>query len=247
MQMTFDPHYPNAPITEAVIDIQVTSLVSVDVLAQAHAGEEANYPTIAKLNSTTSEMVFGPEMHAAATATSQPIGYLYRSVDGVQIYQARTNGYTFSRLAPYPHWLEFSREARRLWDTYRSIAKPSAITRVAVRYVNRIDIPLPLQSFGDYLRTAPQLSPDLPEGLSGYFMQLTFPLIDIQGEGIINQTIIEPAKPGVVSVVFDIDIFRMVDLPDSEDQLWALLEQLRQMKNRVFEACITDNARRLFK
>jgi uncharacterized protein (TIGR04255 family) len=245
--MTSDQHYPNAPITEAVIDIQVATSVSIEALEQTHAGEEASYPVTEKLNAHTGAVTFGPEMHAAATASSQPLGYLYRSVDGIQIAQARANGYTFSRLAPYPHWRLFSGEARRLWDKYRAATDPSHITRVAVRYVNRIDIPLPLKSFGDYFRTVPQLSPDLPEGLSGYFMQLVIPLTDIQCNGIINQTIIDPAKPEVVSVVLDIDIFKTADLPDDEDQLWALLEELRHAKNRVFEACITDAARRLFK
>ena len=46
-------------------------------------------------------------------------------------------------------------------------------------------------------------------------------------------------------MVLDIDIFRTEDLPGNEAQLWELLEQLRQAKNMVFEACITDQTRRL--
>lgn len=245
--MTTDHHYPNAPITEALIDIQVTPTTAVDDLQHAHVGEEASYPTTDKINANTGALRFGPDDNAIATATSQPIGYLYRSPDGLQIYQARTNGFTFSRLARYPHWRVFSGEARRLWDKYRAVTRPTEITRVAVRYVNRIDIPLPLTNFGDYLRTFPQLSPVLPQGLSGYFMQLKIPLAEIKCEGIINQALIEPVKPGVVSVVIDIDIFRTTGLPANEEQLWDLLEQLRNAKNTVFEACITDKSRRLFK
>ena len=245
--MTTDHHYPNAPITEALIDIQVGPAIAVAELQYAHVGEESTYPTTEKMNATTGALRFGPDNNAVATATSQPLGFLYRSPDGLQIYQARTNGFTFSRLARYPHWSVFSGEARRLWDKYRAVTKPAEITRVAVRYVNRIDIPLPLTNFGDYLRTFPQLSPDLPQGLSGYLMQLMIPLAEMKCEGIINQALIEPAKPGVVSVVIDIDIFRATDLPANEEQLWTLLEQLRNAKNTVFEACITDDARRLFK
>ena len=245
--MTANNHYPNAPITEAIIDIQVETGATVDALDPIQGGEEAAYPTVEKMTANTGALMFRPDMSPIAHATSQPIGYLARSQDGLQIYQARSNGFTFSRLARYPHWGVFSAEARRLWDKYRTVTKPSAITRVAVRYVNRIDIPLPVKSFGDYLRTAPQLSPDLPQGLSGYFMQLMIPLTEIKCEGIINQALIEPAKPEVVSVVIDSDIFRAVERPAEEEQLWGLLEQLRTAKNTVFEACITDEARRLFK
>ena len=113
--------------------------------------------------------------------------------------------------------------------------------------MNRLDIPLPLQDFSTYLRTAPQLSADLPQGLSGYFMQLQLPMPEIQGACVINQTIIEPpARPETVAVVLDIDVFRTSGVATDETHLWEQLEQLRREKNRVFESCITDEARRLF-
>jgi uncharacterized protein (TIGR04255 family) len=70
---------------------------------------------------------------------------------------------------------------------------------------------------------------------------------DLQGACVINQTIIEPpAKPNTVAVVLDIDVFRTSGVATDETRLWEQLEQLRNEKNRVFEACITDDARRLF-
>jgi uncharacterized protein (TIGR04255 family) len=98
----------------------------------------------------------------------------------------------------------FATEARRLWDLYRSVARPSKLIRLAVRYINRIDIPLPLNDFKDYLRTVPEVSPALPQGLTGYFMHLEIPLADIKSLALINETIIEPASQNVVSVVLDI-------------------------------------------
>jgi uncharacterized protein (TIGR04255 family) len=76
------------------------------------------------------------------------------------------DGFAMSRLAPYENWNAVRDEARRLWDIYRSIAKPSKLIRLAVRYINRIDMPLPLGDFKDYLRTVPDVSPDLPQGLA---------------------------------------------------------------------------------
>lgn len=242
--MTPGTRYPNAPITEAVIDIQVAASASMDRLAEAFADEPAYSPE--KLFATTAAMTFSPDANTVATATSEPIGYLYRSTDKLHICQARTNGFTFSRLAKYPGWGEVSAEARRLWDKYRAATTPTSITRIALRYVNRLDIPLPLDDFSRYLRTAPQLSSELPQGLSGYFMQLQVPLPDTRTACVINETIIEPSKPSTVAVVLDIDVFRTSDLPKDEAQLWEQLEQLRSEKNRVFEACITDDARRLF-
>jgi uncharacterized protein (TIGR04255 family) len=240
-------HYPKAPITEAVIDLRVElpPQFSAEDLAKAQKGEETTYPTVERVNETLSQVMVGPEV-STASATTQHVGFLFRSANGKQIFQARTNGFTMGRLTPYPDWTEFRGEARRLWDIYRAIAQPPKVVRMAVRYVNRIDIPLPLNDFGDYLRTVPQVSPDLPQGLSGYFMQLTIPLEDIKSQAIINETIIDPARPDVVSLVLDIDIFRTDDLPSAEEEVWRFIDRLRDAKNKVFEACITDKARELF-
>jgi uncharacterized protein (TIGR04255 family) len=240
-------HYPKAPITEAVIDLRVELPpdVAADSLSQAHNGEEVSYPSIEPMVSNVGQIMFGPE--ASATASSIPTGFLFRSSDKKQIYQARLDGFTMSRLAPYGRWDEFCSEGRRLWNSYRAIARPSKVVRAAVRYINRIDIPLPLNDFGDYLRTVPQVSTDLPQGLLGYFMQLRLPVLEINSYAVINETIIEPASPKIVSIILDIDIVRTEELPTVENDLWDLLEQFRHVKNNVFEACITDKARELFR
>ena len=242
----FKKPYPKAPITEAVIDLRVelSPEVSVGDLAKVQSGDEASYPTVEIVNEGEFKLVLGPQ--AVANTSTQHVGFLFRSIDGKQIHQARMNGFTMSRLAPYPRWEDFRPEARRLWDIYRSVAKPSKIMRVAVRYVNRIDIPVPFNDFEEYLRTVPVVSPDLPQGLSGYFMRLVMPLEDLMSSAIITETLVDPASPNVVSIVLDIDIFRAYELPSTENEIWALIEQLRDAKNKVFEGCITDKARELF-
>jgi uncharacterized protein (TIGR04255 family) len=77
-------------------------------------------------------------------------------------------------------------------------------------------------------------------------MQIVIPLDDLNSIALINETIIDPAVPGVVSVVLDIDIFCTDDIPDTEEDIWTFFELLRERKNNVFEACITDKARELF-
>ena len=183
----------------------------------------------------------------SASAESSHIGFLFKNGDDKQIFQARLDGFTMSRLAPYESWEPFRDEARRLWNIYREHVKPKQVTRIAVRYINRLDLPLPLSDFKDYLRTFPEVSPDLPQGLAGFFTQLTIPLQDIKSVMLLNEAIIEPAKPECVSIVLDIDIFRTEDLPDTEEGNWELFEELRLRKNYAFEACITDRTRELIK
>lgn len=239
-------HYKNAPITEALIDIRVElpSEIGTDELRRARAGLESDYPRLDELNVATAAMQFGTQV--AASASSKRVGFLFRSGDGKQIFQARRDGFTHSRLAPYERWSTFQAEARRLWTQYRAVVSPTRIARLAVRYINRIDIPLPLRDFKEYLRTVPDVSADLPQGLTGYFMRLAIPQDDIKCLCLLNEAIIDPAGPNVVSVVLDVDVFRTADLPMNEDDVWSFIDILRDRKNQIFEACITDKARELF-
>jgi uncharacterized protein (TIGR04255 family) len=239
-------HYRKPPITEALIDLRVDlpPQISLMELSKVLRGNEAAYPLVEQLHRALGQMQVGPQV--SASAGSEHVGYLFRSVDGKQICQARRDGFTMSRLAPYESWNTLRDEARQLWENYRTATKPTKVTRLAVRYINRIDIPLPFKDFKDYLRTAPEVSPDLPQELAGYFMRLEIPIDGIKSLALINEAIIEPASQNVASVVLDVDIFRTVELPTDEDGIWAFFEELRLHKNQAFEACITDKARELF-
>jgi uncharacterized protein (TIGR04255 family) len=46
--------------------------------------------------------------------------------------------------------------------------------------------------------------------------------------------------------LLDIDISQDGNLPHNDDGLWALIDEVRLLKNRIFEACITDLSRELF-
>ncbi|MDR4483723.1 MAG: TIGR04255 family protein [Nitrospirales bacterium] len=112
------------------------------------------------------------------------------------------------------------------------------------RYINKLDLPLPLHDFKDYLRTVPEISPDMTQGLSGYFMQLQLPQVDLEAILVLNQTLIPPPEPSVVSVVLDFDLFCKDNVPSKDQDIWNRFEVLRTRKNKVFEACITDKTRR---
>jgi uncharacterized protein (TIGR04255 family) len=241
-------HYPKAPITEALIDIRVElpEGTTVASLAAVQVGLETAYPTKKNRNVTTVQGKFGDQVVATAAATKHD-GYLFMSCDQTQVFQARLDGFTMSRLYPYESWEPFRDEARRLWDVYRSVAKPTKVTRLAVRYINRLDLPFPVADLKVYLRTVPEVSSELPQNLAGYFMQLQIPQEDIRSSLLINQAIIEPARPGVASVVLDNDIFRSEDLPTDEEGIWDFFEVLRIRKNDVFETSLTDRARELFR
>ena len=236
-------HYEHAPITEALIDIRVelpASETGLQVLESVHDRVKESYPGKKKRLYVQGPFSAGD---VGASATETVMGYSFSSEDGKQIFQAQRDGFTFSRLRPYGSWPELRDEARRLWYVYREAVNPEKITRVAVRYINQIDIPLAATDYKDYFRTIPEVSPELPQGLSGFLMQLQFPQTDLWGMLVLTQATLP--YPATNSVILDLDAFKVTEMVSDED-VWGVLETLRDRKNEFFEGCITERTRALF-
>jgi uncharacterized protein (TIGR04255 family) len=238
--MTTSRHYSRPPIVDAVIDFQVDLPESVG-LSDLERCQDAAYPNKKTLTVTVDHIA--PGEACSPSPASGPVGFRFISADQKQLFEARFRGFAVHRLAPYNGWQPFRDEARRLWDIYRREARPLKVTRAALRFFNRLDLPLPVQEMKDYLRTCPEVSPDLPQTLADFSMQLRIPQEDINSTLLLRESVVPSAAQGVASVALDIDLFRTDDLPQDEETLWAFFEKLRVRKNDIFEACITDRTR----
>lgn len=242
-------HYSRAPITEAIIDLKVVlpEGLTLDRLANIHSRVIERFPTIEPIYTGTGSLVFQPGVSVQIDANQQQNGFLFKNKENVKVFQATLNGFTFNRLAPYESWEEFSSDAKYLWEIYKDVCKPTYVTRTALRFINQINIPIKGQiDIQDYLRTVPEISPDLPQQmLNSFFMQLQVPQTDLNCMLIINEALAPVTSPEFLSILLDFDLFRQQIWQSDDEDIWQFLEQLRQRKNQAFEACITEETRRL--
>lgn len=245
-------HFPNAPITEALLDIRVTLPAQTDLakLATFHDAIKQQYPSKQERLAWRGqlEVKASPVPEVSQSATGEPDGYLFTSVDGRQVVQARLDGFTFSRLKPYDKWATLRDEARELWQHYVQIASPETVTRIALRYINRIEIPLPMRDFKDYILTTPEIAPDLPQGLGSFFMRLVIPDPKGQAVAIVTETV-EPVDEANkrLPLIFDIDVFRAVAFNVQDNSMWEAFESLHDLKNEIFFKSMTSKAKELFR
>ncbi len=248
MDAMTDLHFAHSPLIEAVIDIQVVHQpdMSLESFAQLSFDSEAHYTAQGDVWRVEGKLL--PDDDHPITTERINIGIRYLSQDKLQICLATLDGFTFSRLQPYQSWSHFVTEARRLWNIYRETLQPKALTRCAVRYINRLDIPLPLHNLGDFLTMVPGIPPQLKyNALSGFFSQLQIPQHDIEAMLVLTQTPTLSHTENVISVILDIDIARGANIPDTEDSLWAYFEQLRERKNEIFLGSTTKKMQELFR
>jgi uncharacterized protein (TIGR04255 family) len=160
----------------------------------------------------------------------------------------RSNGLTVSRLQPYQDWDDLFSQTKLTWAKYLEICKPVGITRIATRFINRIDLPIDGLDFDEYLAAPPKIPAGLSNVLSEFLVRLVIPQGDTGIIVVLTQAL-ESVNPDSrsVSVLIDIDAFKSVELDASSEQLWEHFRELRDLKNRTFFGSITPKTLELLK
>ncbi|MDZ7661956.1 TIGR04255 family protein [Thiohalophilus sp.] len=239
-------HLDQAPIKEALIDIRVSSSVAASELDKEHQNFSDEYPTREVIHHSKFGWKIAPGNEVSSTVDQQLIGYKYVSTDKKYVVQFRTDGFTFSRLDPYENWETMRDTAIRFWGIYCSIAKPEAISRIAVRYVNALNIPQGHIELEDYLVSPPSVPPGLPQGVSNFLSRITINEHESGMSCHITQNL-ESVGSELVTIVLDIDAFINANYDVESQELWSDFEKLHDFKNEAFFKSITEKTVELFK
>jgi uncharacterized protein (TIGR04255 family) len=239
--------YANPPIVEAVVDIKFAVSHSISRGTMIKAVERLSGTWAPPSDIVYATAVFQAGAAVSASATQQAVGVRVDSTDKLWVVQFQSQGLGVSRLEPYASWENLRDTTKDIWQALELDSVFVAPTRIALRTVNRLEFPLPVLDFKTYLRTYPELSPDMPQLLSSFFSQLAVPDVAPQISANIIQATVPATKPDHVAMALDIDVYQTSEFPDSTSGMWDRFEILHAHRNSIFEACITDATRDLFK
>lgn len=234
------------PITEAVVDFQLKFGEKRELQAFGSFGDAiANtYPK----KQTRKQLALRIEVAGEPVQHINEAGYVYRSADGLDIVQTRSDGFAFGRLAPYQSWDSMLDEGWRQWQLYREMFRPTDITRLSTRFINRLQLPGPALDFDDYLLVGPRLPQGVPERIASYSTVVAIPEIRTSTRAMVRQ-VFDGATTDMtlVPVLLDIDVVRECNVAaDNKAHINAALDELRRVKNEVFFGCVTEKAVSLF-
>jgi uncharacterized protein (TIGR04255 family) len=235
-------HLTNAPITEALIDICVKPSSSVQDALQLDelcTRLKDTYPD--KKLQQQFKIEFFPGPPPLERKETRFVGYRLTSSNGLQVIQASPDKITFSRLRPYQTWEQLREEAQRIWTVYAEIVKPELITRIATRFINSIEIPLPIRDFSDYLTAAPSIPEKLPQGISSFYTRVVLPDPTTGAMAIVTHALESVVTPKVVPIIVDIDVF-IERTFENYEKVWTTIDMLRDIKNLIFFESLTEKA-----
>jgi len=234
--------YNSVPIEEALIEVEVAPVPGFDVELLADLFQPKDWLPAERQFEVGGQMDFS-EDDVKSSITGTAVGFRFRRSDERRVIQAQATRFVFSWLKPYDDWTAFTSEFFDAWERYATRTGASATT-IAVRFINVIRVPNPRVEISDYLRVSIDVPAYLPQAVRSHFLQVEIPLPD----ELITRVISTPVQSGDEStsaLLLDITVQKEIESTGGSEGLWPTLVNLREAKNYVFEACITDATRGL--
>lgn len=239
-------HLRNAPITEAVIYFQANQF--------SGGFESASAQVVAKLapdyyqkgsiqqGSLAMAITAGQATPPVIRTATKSIGIRMHSQDEKYVVQILQQGLTVSRLEPYENWEHLRNEMHRIWELYRAELQPTAITRIAVRYVNTILLPIGPGTRLERVFTRPPTEPEgMSDTLSSFLSRCVIEDAPSQASIAVTLASQPPTPQQILPVILDIEAIRQAEFSTSDAAAWDFLERLRSLKNAAFFGSLTED------
>lgn len=238
--------FPNAPITEAIADFSLTFATAPTFEDLARYGEAAGsrFPTRRERSAYSTAISIKDE---EPIFTNTPSKFLaYSSEDGKEVAQVRTNGFSFSRLKPYTRWDDFLKRTEDALSIYAYCFNPLSVQTISLKYINRISAQGGSLVFSEYFKTGIQLGDELPNAVTDAFYRVS---LNINGDRAIVMfaTDILAQTKEMIPMVLDVEVSRKTEMPVDSEAIRRVLNELRDVKNRIFFNSITDKTKEMFR
>ncbi|MBK7830481.1 MAG: TIGR04255 family protein [Nannocystis sp.] len=172
---------------------------------------------------------------ASVTSTMHDVrGFLFINDTQRRAFQARRDGFTYSRLHGYTSWQELRDEARDAWHHYVTATAPERTLRLGVRYINRIRIPSEASALADWFKIYPQFPRELGP-IDGFNEHISLShSVSPEHKAIVNFRP-APFDGGPFRFfIYDIQAWLDQEVPAASADIWDILEDLREFKNDLF-------------
>lgn len=237
--------YVRPPILEAVVEIRVKSGIDQDSMNKIEKRLKTRYPAPPQKTANISVEISDVGAHVR-----QDIGgFKILSADGSNTVSVTNVAIGTSAMPPYSGWESFLAEAQLNWADWKKVAGWKEIARIGLRYINRIDVPVPDGTeidLADYL-TFGVRRPLIPGfgAMTQFAVNTEIPMANGPLKLILNSSPTPSPLVKTASFLLDLDLSVDQELPQNDGSMWDMLHQFRDVKNAAFEACITDKTRSL--
>ncbi|MEZ4316999.1 MAG: TIGR04255 family protein [Myxococcota bacterium] len=232
----------HAPITEAVVDLRVEHSSPPDLRALRNLADTISKGPVKPISEWTGNILLHPDSSEVLSSQSLVKGYIC-PIGADAVVQFRVNGLAFGQLASYTNWPALRDQAMNHWHSYKQLSSPTKVTRIGLRYVNRIV----MSDWDGNMEGRFQLRPVVPPeaGVVRWAQTrlVTHHSTAPENQAIVTQSVVPPDQQiGHPSVILDIDAFQdQLSIPSDSRSVLQILEDLRVYKNDLFFSALEES------
>lgn len=206
----------------------------------------SDYPKVFQRRQVQQQMVVQGNRAEHQVSDAGWTGLEFRTTNGKQVARFERDGFSFARLRPYQRWEKFESEALRLWKIHCTIAQPTDIQRVGLRFINKIQTPPGRIDINEYLAGGPHQPHGLPLQSVGFVHHDMIAIPGSEYNGNVIRAVQRPtnSQSGPI-LILDIDIFTVQPSRVDDALLRRRLTDMRWLKNKIFFGSITSKTKQM--
>jgi len=241
------PTFPNPTIQEALCEIHFRLPAGVEwrssLLGELFKRIQSEFPEIEPVTQMGIQLQVGPSTGGPTLLPPQQ-RMLYKHASRNLLLQLSADTLTVNVLPMYPGWTQMSKDVLNAWNQAREVIKPAGITRIGLRYINRIERTRPDESAGDWLASSDYIPKFALSSLPGFLSRLQA-RPDPQSRSIVTLGDTTGPNQSISSIVFDIDCITEKEIAIDDGAIVAEINILHQAVWGVFSASMTSRLEQL--
>ena len=239
--------YENPPVVEAICEFRFEPSQPWDWTIPGLVYDKVKSEFPRKRQRNVVEVEMQAEQHHVAQRVKGGVAQMqFLRDDERALIQVGPDLLTVNHLKPYPKWSIYQAMIVNALQVYRQVANPRGLERIGLRYINRMEVPGPAFEIEDYIQAVPRVPQPMPQAFRLFIQRVEIPFERANGLLILQSALGVPEE-NKSALMLDLD-FGTLDARSMT--LDAVMDWVRQAHDEVenaFEACITPQARALFK
>ena len=233
------PSYPNPTIAEALCEIHF-ALADGVAWQPTFPGDlfkviQEEYPDMEPSVDVGLRLEVGPQGIGQSLVPFGPrMRFKHRSKP--LMIQLAPLVFTVNVLPAYPGWQEMRDDVSNAWSQAKRVVKPAQVTRLGLRYINRIERHSERERVKDWFRAGDFIPSGVLEA-SGAFLSRVESQIDMHDRVIVTLAEVQQeAATATRAIVFDIDRIVEKQLSVNDEQLLPEMDRLHEHVWEIFDS-----------
>lgn len=166
--------------------------------------------------------------------------------DNKNLVQIGQNLLTVNHLKPYSSWEEFLPVIESVFKSYLEVAKPEKLRHIALRYINRIEVPKTNSQLEDFFRLRPLIPKNISEDIGTFLMGVNLLYEDVEDTLRVQLGTTDSKVPD--TLIFLLEITYIFSQPQAIPlgDIPRRLDIAHKYVGNTFEACLTDDLKQTF-